>query len=78
MDTDEFRNVVYEDVCKLAKANKLNSLETPKQFFVKKDLFTIENDLLTPTMKLKRNIARAVYKEDIEKLYSMPVLTVKK
>ena len=35
LDEEDFRNVVWEDVCKLAKANKLNSLETPKQFSIK-------------------------------------------
>jgi long-chain acyl-CoA synthetase len=56
----------------------MNSLETPKQFSVKMDLFTIENELLTPTMKLKRNVARAQFKDEIERLYSLPALTIKK
>ena len=33
------------------------------------DPFTIESDLLTPTMKLKRNIAKDTFKEQISKMY---------
>lgn len=34
-----------------------------------KDAFTIESDMLTPTMKLKRNIAKETYKADIDRMY---------
>jgi len=54
---------------KLATANKLNSLEKPKQITLLMDPFTIESDLLTPTMKLKRNIAKDKFKEEINKMY---------
>jgi len=31
-----------------------------------KDPFSIENDLLTPTMKLKRNVAKKVFQDRID------------
>jgi len=31
--------------------------------------FSVENDMLTPTFKLKRNIAAKVYKEKIDLMY---------
>jgi long-chain acyl-CoA synthetase len=34
------------------------------------DPFTIENELLTPTMKLKRNIAKKVLQEKIDSMYA--------
>jgi len=34
-----------------------------------KDQFTVEKGLLTPTMKLKRNVAVETYKDEIELLY---------
>ena len=33
------------------------------------DPFTIESDILTPTMKLKRNIAKDRFKDQITKMY---------
>ena len=54
LDDQALRDEVYADVIKLCKENKLNSLETPKQFQLLKDPFTIESDLLTPTMKRPR------------------------
>ena len=35
------------------------------------DPFSVDNDLLTPTFKLKRNIAKNTYKEQIDKMYEI-------
>ena len=58
MKNKDFINQVYADLMHLATQNKFNSLERPKQMTLLLDPFTIENGLLTPTMKLKRNIAK--------------------
>ena len=63
-------NKVKEDVYRLATENKFNSLEKPKQIMLLKDPFTIESDILTPTMKLKRNVAKQMYKDDIDRMYA--------
>jgi long-subunit acyl-CoA synthetase (AMP-forming) len=34
---------------------------------------TIENDILTPTMKIKRNVAKIVYKQQIDEMYAEPL-----
>lgn len=52
---------VLADMDRLAKANNFSGLEKIKQVHLTMDPFTIENDLLTPTMKLKRNIAKKVF-----------------
>jgi len=33
------------------------------------DPWTTESDILTPTMKLKRNVAKTRYENDIKRLY---------
>jgi len=38
-----------------------------------KEPFSIENDILTPTMKLKRNVAKKHYSNEIQKLYEAPI-----
>ena len=78
LEDQGLRDEVYADIISLCKANKLNSLETPKQFQLLMDPFTVESDILTPTMKLKRNVARKIFAETIKKLYEMPVIQTKK
>ena len=48
---------------------KLSLIEKIKKFLVIYDEFTIENRMLTPTLKLKRKKILEKYKEDWEKLY---------
>ena len=38
----------------LAKVNKLSGLEKVKKIYFASEPMTIENDILTPTMKIKR------------------------
>jgi long-chain acyl-CoA synthetase len=43
--------------------------EIPQQFLFTGEDFTLENGLVTQTMKLKRSAALKIYLEEIEKLY---------
>lgn len=52
---------VLDDLNRLAVENKFSGLEKIKQIYLSIDQFTIENDILTPSMKIKRNIAKKVY-----------------
>ena len=54
----------------LEKLNKsLSLVEKVKKFKLINEEFTIENGMLTPTLKLKRKKILKKYKEDLEKLY---------
>jgi len=55
---DDLKKIILDDILRLAKDNEFSSLEKPKELILQLDQFTVENDLLTPTMKLKRNIAK--------------------
>ncbi len=48
---------------------KFGGYEIPKKYIFVDDPFSLENGLLTQTMKLKRNEVFKKYKEDIEQLY---------
>ena len=48
---------------------KLSSIEKIKKYFIIKDEFTIENRMLTPTLKLKRKEIVKNYLKQIENLY---------
>ena len=69
-------NSDYKDISKdeiqkeIEKINKnLSKIEKIKKFITIKDQFTIENGLMTPTLKLKRYKIINKYKLEIEKLY---------
>jgi len=47
----------------------LSLIEKVKKFKLIKEEFTIQNGMLTPTLKLKRKIILEKYKKDLEKLY---------
>ena len=54
----------------LENLNKsLSLVEKVKKFILIKEEFTIENGMLTPTLKLKRKKILEKYKKDLEKLY---------
>jgi len=54
----------------LENLNKnLSLIEKVKKFKLIKEEFTIENGMLTPTLKLKRKKILEKYREDLEKLY---------
>ena len=58
------KQTVLNTMLKLAEANKFNSLEKPKQItLLPKPFNELNPDLLTPTMKLKRNVAKIFYAE---------------
>ena len=55
---------------KIEKVNKkLSKIENIKKFFTINEKFSIENGMLTPTLKLKRKQILYKYKDDLEKLY---------
>ena len=54
----------------IAKVNiNLSKIENIKKFFVINEKFSIENGMLTPTLKLKRFKIIQKYKKQFEKLY---------
>ena len=53
----------------LAKVNKFSGLEKIKKVHLVDEPFSVENDLLTPTMKIKRAVARRFFAKEIKEMY---------
>jgi long-chain acyl-CoA synthetase len=68
--SEKLKNMIIEDIKRLAKHNGLHGLETPKALHFSDELFSVENGLLTPTFKLKRQQARDRYEKEIEVMYA--------
>jgi len=63
VENEDFKKEILDDIARLGKENKLTGLEKPKEIFITLDGFSVENDMLTPTFKLKRNICKQVYQD---------------
>jgi len=59
---------VLKGLTDLGKQNGLNNLEQVRAIYLSADPFTVENDLLTPTFKSKRNNIQKRYAEEIARL----------
>ena len=68
---EKYKNITEEQVQQeVDKINKnLSKIEKIKKFFIIKDQFTIENNMMTPTMKLKRYKIIKNFQTDLEKLF---------
>jgi long-chain acyl-CoA synthetase len=67
----EYKSINEEQIQQeIDKINKnLPKVEKIKKFFIIKDQFTIENNMMTPTLKLKRYKIIKNYKTEFEKLF---------
>ncbi|KAI9699331.1 MAG: hypothetical protein M1836_002941 [Candelina mexicana] len=63
------RKAVLKDLERVAKKNKFNSYEKVKNCYLYLDPFTIDNELLTPTLKLKRPQTAKKFRADLDRLY---------
>jgi long-chain acyl-CoA synthetase len=69
---DEYINIANEEIHNAINNlnNNLSKIENIKKFFVVKEKFSIENGMLTPTLKLKRYKIINKYKNNFENLYN--------
>ena len=70
--SSEYKNIKNEEIQReIEKINKnLSKIEKIKKFFVIKNQFTIENNMMTPTLKLKRYKIIKTYQKELEKLFN--------
>lgn len=65
-----FKKLVMDEVTRICTEQKLTGLEKPKDIFITLEMFSVDNNLLTPTFKLKRNVARDYFKPQIDTMYA--------
>ena len=74
----EVKAVVFDEMNKVANQSKLVGFEKIKNIFCDSEQWTVENGMLTPTMKLKRDHSKKYYKAVIERLYNEGMIKVNK
>ena len=67
MDNKQIRTLIETEIN--IRNQELASYETIKQFSLVSE-FTIENEMLTPTLKVKRNVVMKQYAEKIDRMYT--------
>uniref|UniRef100_A0A671W7L2 Arachidonate--CoA ligase n=1 Tax=Sparus aurata TaxID=8175 RepID=A0A671W7L2_SPAAU len=67
---DRVKAAILEDMVRLGKEAGLKSFEQVKAICIHTEMFSIENGLLTPTLKAKRNEMRQHFRSQIDELYA--------
>ena len=60
---------ILKEIDSFSRSNDIKGFEIVKKVYLSKEPFTVDNNLLTTTMKLKRHIAKNRFSEEIKKLY---------
>ncbi|XP_030047359.1 long-chain-fatty-acid--CoA ligase 1 isoform X1 [Microcaecilia unicolor] len=66
----ELKNAILEDLLRLGKESGLKTFEQIKDIALHPEMFSVQNGLLTPTMKAKRPELRKFFQSEIEELYA--------
>ncbi|KAH8594575.1 hypothetical protein B0O99DRAFT_687796 [Bisporella sp. PMI_857] len=65
----QIRAAVVKDLDSVGKKNKFNSYEKVRAVHLELEPFTIKNELLTPTLKLKRPQIAKKFRNELDRLY---------
>ena len=66
---ERVRKAVLKDLDRIGRKNKFAGYERVKNCYLYLEPFTVENELLTPTLKLKRPVAAKRFRADLDELY---------
>ncbi|NXE38286.1 ACSL5 ligase, partial [Ptilorrhoa leucosticta] len=64
------KKAILDDLIRLGREAGLKSFEQVKDLYIHTELFSVENGLLTPTLKAKRGDLVKFFRKEIEALYS--------
>ena len=69
MENPEIRAMIGRRIDKVQQENNIPGYEQIKKFVILHSEFTMDNNEVTPTLKLKRKIVTAKYKQELDALY---------
>jgi long-chain acyl-CoA synthetase len=67
--SDAARKLFQKEIAGAAAASGLHKFEIPKAIMLKAEPMSVENGLLTPTFKAKRNDVKKLYEKEIAAMY---------
>ena len=60
---------IEDEIESFSRSNDIKGFEIVKKVYLSKENFTVDNNLLTTTLKLRRHVAKKYFMEQINKLY---------
>ena len=70
-DDQELKTEIIKEFDKYGRKSDLKGFELPKKIHLCKEPFSVENQIITPTMKIRRHIAKKHFGAEIKKLYGL-------
>ena len=68
-NNEDLKKEILNDMEQLGRKNDFKGFEVVKKIYLSPEEFTIENDIVTPTLKIKRHIAKNKFLEQINQMY---------
>ena len=70
-EDQELKTEIIKELDKNGRKSGLKGFELPKKIHLCKTPFSVENQIITPTMKIRRHIAKKTFYEEIKKMYGI-------
>ena len=69
-ENEELKKEILKDMETLGKKVDFKGFEIVKKVYLSPEPFTVENDLCTPTLKIRRHVAKKYFADKIKELYN--------
>ena len=69
LEIEDLKNEIINVMDKFGREKNLVGFELPKKIHLVKEPFSIQNQIMTPTMKLRRHFAKKFFEKEINELY---------
>ena len=68
-ENKDLKAEIIKELDKFGRSNGLKGFELPKKIHLTQERFSVENQIITPTMKIRRHIAKKTFEKEIKQLY---------
>ena len=68
-DDKDLKDEIIKVMDEFGREKNLMGFELPKKIYLVKQPFSIDNQIMTPTMKLRRHFAKKFFEKQINELY---------
>ena len=70
-ENEDLKKEIVKELDTFGRKNDLKGFELPKKIHLSKERFTEDNQIVTPTMKIRRHIAKKYFEKEIKKMYGI-------